>query len=78
MAEIVEVAGVEYKVIWGDVTLVEHPDGSIEHVDDFEAWVGERKPATDGGRQPFGGDTCPMCGSAFDSYTTHLQHCQPR
>ena len=21
---------------------------------------------------------CPMCGQQYDSYTTHLQHCQPR
>ena len=21
---------------------------------------------------------CPMCGQPYDSYTTHLQRCQPR
>ena len=74
-----EVDGTEYRVIYGNAAdLVEHPDGSTETVYDLDTWLSERTPTTDGGSQPFDGSVCPMCGQPYDSYTSHLQHCQPR
>jgi len=75
----IEVGGTTYRVTFGAAAdLVERPDGKTKIVYDLEAWIAERRAATDGGSQPFDGDTCPMCGSGYDSYTTHLQRCQPR
>lgn len=74
----IEVAGTAYRVTFGAAAdLVEHPDGSIETVYDLDAWMKERQPATDGGRQPFDG-VCSMCGEKYDSYTGHIQRCEPR
>ena len=76
----IEIGGVSYHVTFGAAAdLVEHPDGSTETVYDLEAWMAERQPTTDGGSQPFGGSTCPMCGESYEcGYTTHLQRCEPR
>jgi len=73
-----DVAG-ETVQVWfgGGADLIEHADGETELVDDFEAWMAEHRPETDGGQRAFNG-VCPMCGSTYGSYTTHLQHCQPR
>jgi len=74
----IEVAGVEYRIFYGGgADLIEHPDGETELVYDLEAWMAERRPETDGGQRAFDG-VCPMCTSSYSSYTTHLQHCQPR
>jgi len=70
-----EVDGTEYRVIYGNAAdLVEHPDGSTEHVYNLDEWISKRTPAGDGGSKPFDG-TCCMCGENYQSYTTHLQRC---
>jgi len=54
--------------------LVVFPDVETEHVPDFTAWLGEQKPETDGGRKRWDG-VCEMCGSAYETYMSHLQRC---
>lgn len=47
-------------------------DGSRESVESVEVWKGDAEPR--GERVSWDG-VCPMCGSDYDSYTTHLTHC---
>ena len=74
----IEIDGDEYGIAYGDAAdIVKHPDGETELVHDLDDWLAERTPETDGGSQAFGGGVCPMCGEPYESYTTHMQQCQP-
>lgn len=74
----IEIAGVEYRFTFlPGVVLVYYPDGSTEFVDDIEHWVKQQQTATDGGRPRDGRSVCDLCGEPYDSYMTHLSHCQP-
>ena len=75
----ITVADDEYRVSALPVgDLVVHPDGSTEVVDDLDQWEKDKQSETDSGDKPFADGVCPMCGQTYDSYTSHLQHCQPR